>query len=103
MSRWFRLHDEILDDPKVQRLSGDDFKAWVKSCCAWHRVRAANCLAWRTSLCPSLNARRRFKRSSDGCFTGGLSYPAAVAPTVCTTPPTSGKKDNTNQILRHNE
>lgn len=27
--RWFRLYDEILDDPKVQRLPGDLFKLWV--------------------------------------------------------------------------
>ena len=27
MSRWFRYYDEALDDPKVQRLPGDDFKA----------------------------------------------------------------------------
>ena len=29
MSRWFRYYDEALDDPKVQRLSGDLFKVWV--------------------------------------------------------------------------
>jgi hypothetical protein len=29
MSRWFRMYDEILDDPKVQRLPPDLFKAWV--------------------------------------------------------------------------
>ena len=29
MNHWFRMYDEVLDDPKVQRLSGDDFKAWV--------------------------------------------------------------------------
>ena len=28
-ARWFRMYDEVLDDPKVQKLSGDDFKAWV--------------------------------------------------------------------------
>lgn len=33
MARWFRFHDEALDDPKVQRLSGDDFKAWVNLLC----------------------------------------------------------------------
>jgi hypothetical protein len=33
MSRWFRMYDEVLDDPKVQRLSGDDFKAWVNLLC----------------------------------------------------------------------
>lgn len=29
MSRWFRYYDDALDDPKVQRLSGDLFKVWV--------------------------------------------------------------------------
>lgn len=33
MSRWFRMYDEILDDPKVQRLSGDDFKGWTNLLC----------------------------------------------------------------------
>jgi hypothetical protein len=29
MTRWFRYYDDALDDPKVQRLSGDLFKVWV--------------------------------------------------------------------------
>lgn len=29
MSRWFRLYDEVLDDPKVQRLDGETFKGWI--------------------------------------------------------------------------
>lgn len=29
MSRWFRLYDEILDDPKVQKLPPDLFKSWI--------------------------------------------------------------------------
>ena len=29
MSRWFRLYDEMLDDPKVQLLSPELFKTWV--------------------------------------------------------------------------
>lgn len=33
MSRWFRFHAEALDDPKVQRLDGDTFKAWVNLLC----------------------------------------------------------------------
>src|SRR5882757_275909 len=33
MSPWFRMYAEILDDPKVQRLSGDDFKGWVNLLC----------------------------------------------------------------------
>lgn len=33
MSRWFRFYDSALDDPKVQRLSGDLFKTWVNLLC----------------------------------------------------------------------
>lgn len=29
MSRWFRLYDEVLDDPKVQCLDGETFKGWI--------------------------------------------------------------------------
>lgn len=28
-NRWFRMYDEILEDPKVQKLPDDLFKAWV--------------------------------------------------------------------------
>lgn len=31
MSRWFRMHDCILDDPQVQRLAPDVFKIWVNA------------------------------------------------------------------------
>lgn len=33
MSRWFRYYDDALNDPKVQRLPGDLFKAWVNILC----------------------------------------------------------------------
>jgi hypothetical protein len=33
MSRWFRFYEDALNDPKVQRLSGDMFKAWVNLLC----------------------------------------------------------------------
>jgi len=33
MSRWFRMYDDVLDDPKVQRLPADLFKAWVNLLC----------------------------------------------------------------------
>jgi hypothetical protein len=33
MSRWFRFYDDALNDPKVQRLSPDLFKAWVNLLC----------------------------------------------------------------------
>lgn len=29
MARWFRYYEDALDDPKVQRLPGELFKAWV--------------------------------------------------------------------------
>lgn len=33
MSRWWRAHASSLDDPKVQRLPGDLFKAWFNLLC----------------------------------------------------------------------
>lgn len=33
MSRWFRFYDESINDPKVQRLSADMFRAWVNMLC----------------------------------------------------------------------
>jgi hypothetical protein len=33
MSRWFRLYDDVLDDPKVQRLPPVLFKAWINLLC----------------------------------------------------------------------
>lgn len=33
MSRWFRMYSDILDDPKVQKLPPDLFKAWVNLLC----------------------------------------------------------------------
>ena len=33
MSRWFRLYSDVLDDPKVQRLPPELFKAWVNLLC----------------------------------------------------------------------
>jgi hypothetical protein len=37
MSRWFRMYDCVLDDPKVQRLPGDLFKTWVNLLCVASR------------------------------------------------------------------
>jgi hypothetical protein len=37
MIGWFRMYDEVLDDPKVQKLPGDDFKAWVNLLCLARR------------------------------------------------------------------
>lgn len=33
MKPWFRFYNEVVDDPKVQRLSGDLFKVWVNFLC----------------------------------------------------------------------
>lgn len=33
MSRWWRAYDEAVDDPKLQQLTGDEFKAWFNLCC----------------------------------------------------------------------
>src|SRR4051812_13144243 len=37
MNRWFRLYDEVLDDPKVQRLPDRTFKTWINILCAASR------------------------------------------------------------------
>ena len=31
--KWFRFHSSSLHDPKIQRLSGNDYKAWVNLLC----------------------------------------------------------------------
>lgn len=33
MTRWFRFYDDAVNDPKVQRLAGETFKAWVNILC----------------------------------------------------------------------
>jgi len=33
MSRWFRFYDDAINDPTLQRLSGDKFKLWVNLPC----------------------------------------------------------------------
>ena len=33
MSRWFRLYAEVVNDPKVQRLPCEDFRAWINLLC----------------------------------------------------------------------
>ena len=37
MALWFRFYQTALDDPRVQRLSGDAFKAWVNLLCLTSR------------------------------------------------------------------
>jgi len=33
MSQWFRFYESALDDPKVQRLTGETFKGWINLLC----------------------------------------------------------------------
>lgn len=33
MNQWFRFYNEVLNDPKVQKLNGDTFKQWVNLLC----------------------------------------------------------------------
>jgi hypothetical protein len=33
MTRWFRLYDDVLNDPKVQKLNGELFKLWINVLC----------------------------------------------------------------------
>src|SRR5215510_2982584 len=33
MTKWFSIHDEVVWDDTVQRLSGDEFKMWVNLLC----------------------------------------------------------------------
>ena len=42
MSRWFRYYDGALDDPKVQRLPPELFKAWVNLLCVASRNGGCN-------------------------------------------------------------
>lgn len=37
MTHWFRLYDELLDDPKVQCLDPEDFKNWINLLCVASR------------------------------------------------------------------
>ncbi len=36
-NRWFRLYDELLDDPKVQSLSAEDFRSYINLLCLANR------------------------------------------------------------------
>ena len=33
MGGWLRLYNDVIDDPKVQQLSGEQFKAWINLLC----------------------------------------------------------------------
>jgi hypothetical protein len=56
MSRWFRFYDEALDDPKVQLLTPELFKAWVNLLCMANRgdgvILNNEALAWHLRCKP---------------------------------------------------
>lgn len=41
MSRWFRFYDDAINDPKVQRLSAEMFRAWVNMLCLASKYEGA--------------------------------------------------------------
>lgn len=41
MMQWFRLYNETLNDPKVQSLDGDTFKAWINLLCVANQCNAS--------------------------------------------------------------
>jgi hypothetical protein len=65
------MYDELLDDPKVQRLSGDDFKGWVNLLCLMSRgspnLSTENDIAFALRLDP-----RKAKAMLSRLIEGGL-------------------------------
>lgn len=61
MSRWFRVHDDLVDDPKVQRLSGDMVKALLNLWCLASQndgmLPAADDIAFKLRMTPSKVAK----------------------------------------------
>ena len=48
---WFRIHSELLNDPKVQQLDGETFKIWVNLLCATNDAVASTL---QSVACPFL-------------------------------------------------
>jgi hypothetical protein len=79
--RWFRFYNEALEDPKVQKLSGDQFKAWVNLLCLASKndglIRSASDAAFGLRITDSkameiisiLAARGLLDRVEGGSFT----------------------------------
>lgn len=57
MSRWFRLYDDLVDDPKIQRLSGETVKALLNLWCLASQndglLPAADDIAFKLRMKPS--------------------------------------------------
>jgi DNA-binding transcriptional ArsR family regulator len=61
MSRWFRLYDDLVDDPKIQRLPGETVKALLNLWCLASqndgRLPAADDIAFKLRMTPSKVAK----------------------------------------------
>jgi DNA-binding transcriptional ArsR family regulator len=61
MSRWFRVYDDLVDDPKVQRLSGDMVKSLLNLWCLASQndgmLPAADDIAFKLRLTPAKVAK----------------------------------------------
>jgi DNA-binding transcriptional ArsR family regulator len=61
MSRWFRVYDDLVDDPKVQRLSGDMVKSLLNLWCLASQndgmLPAADDIAFKLRMTPSKVAK----------------------------------------------
>lgn len=61
MSRWFRVHDELVDDPKIQRLPGDTVKALLNLWCLTSQndglLPPADDIAFKLRLTPAKVAK----------------------------------------------
>lgn len=57
MSRWFRVHDELVDDPKIQRLPGETVKALLNLWCLSSQndgmLPAADDIAFKLRMTPA--------------------------------------------------
>jgi hypothetical protein len=102
MSRWFRMYDEILDDPKVQKLPADDFRAWVNLLCLASK---------NDGILPSADdIAFALRRSSNDVLTllerllnATLIDRHSGGRTDTTTPHMDGQKGSTNQTLQPSE
>jgi DNA-binding transcriptional ArsR family regulator len=61
MSRWFRVHDELVDDPKIQRLPGETVKALLNLWCLTSQngglLPAAGDIAFKLRMTPAKVAK----------------------------------------------
>ncbi len=56
--KWFRMYDEVLDDPKVQRLRPELFKVWINLLCLANRQKERGTLPRPDDIAFSLRMDR---------------------------------------------